>query len=124
MIVGIGTDIVKISRIRESLDRLGERFAERILAASELERFRATTRPERYLAKRFSAKEAAAKALGCGIGEGANWSDIVVENNSAGAPRLRFDGNAARTAAALGVTAIHVSISDEHDYAVAFVVLS
>ena len=67
MILGVGTDIVKVSRIQSSLDRYGERFARRILTAAELSAFLAENRQAHFLAKRFAAKEAVVKALGCGF---------------------------------------------------------
>ena len=70
MIFGIGTDIVSVQRMRRNLGRYGERFARRILSESELEEFRATAKPENFLAKRFAAKEAAAKAMGTGFSGG------------------------------------------------------
>ena len=124
MIVGIGTDLVRIARIEEALQRHGGRFALRILSEEEIHRFRHSSAGVRYLAKRFAAKEAVAKALGCGIGAGARWTDIVVSNDGAGAPLVSLSDRALESAEARGVTHIHLSISDEQDYAIAFVVLS
>ena len=123
MIVGIGTDLARISRLQQSLDRFGDKFAVRILAPVEMEEFRLKTHQARMLAKRFAVKEAAAKALGTGIGE-VSWQDIYIEHDESGAPLLRFQGRADSIARQKNIGQLHVSISDEHDYALAFVVLS
>ena len=84
MIYGIGTDIVQVVRIRESLDRHGERFAERILSDAELAEFRASAHPARFLARRFAAKEAVAKAFGTGFSGGLTFRDITIGHDDAG----------------------------------------
>lgn len=123
MICGIGTDMVKISRIESALAKLGERFARRILSPNEFAVFQETFKPACYLAKRFAAKEAASKALGTGIGA-VSWQDIEVYNDGRGAPGLRFSGNAADKMAQLGAGRAWLSLSDEGDFALAFVVIS
>lgn len=123
MIVGIGTDLVKISRIESSYTRLGDKLAQRILAPQELAGFQASAKPISLLAKRFAVKEAAGKALGTGIGQGVSWHDIYIEHNELGAPILCFQGKAAELAIARQVIAKHVSISDEEDHAIALVIL-
>ena len=82
MIFGVGTDVVEIGRIEKALSRWGERFAERILCAPELNRFRKHKQPASYLAKRFAAKEAFTKALGTGIKAPANWHGVWVTNRA------------------------------------------
>lgn len=124
MILGIGTDLVKIERISKSLERSGEKFAKRILASAELTHFNNSKVPAQFLAKRFAVKEAAGKALGTGIGQGVRWRDITVEHDTIGAPILKFHGRAAELAELKGVEVMHVSISDEMEYATAFVILS
>jgi holo-[acyl-carrier protein] synthase len=123
MIIGIGTDIVQIDRIRQALDRQGERFAARILCADELDRFNEKNQSAHYLAKRFAAKEAASKALGTGIGS-VSWQDMTVLNDVHGAPVITLQGKAKERMETLGASQISVSLSDEVNYAVAFVVLS
>ncbi|WP_019529959.1 holo-ACP synthase [Dasania marina] len=123
MIVGIGTDLVKIDRIEASYQRLGNKFAQRILTPQEFAQFETATKPIALLAKRFAVKEAAGKALGTGIGQGVSWQDISITHNELGAPMLCFSGKAAEYAAARQVCGQHVSISDEDDIATAFVVL-
>jgi holo-[acyl-carrier protein] synthase len=120
---GIGTDIVRIARMEEDLRRYGERFAERILAHSELEEYRASRMPGRFLAKRFAAKEAAVKALGTGFSQGVSLHDVAVAHESGGRPYLIYDGNASRLCREYGITVSHLSIADEAEYAVAFVTL-
>lgn len=123
MIVGIGTDIVRIARFETMLERHGARVAERILSAEELAEFAAAARPARFLAKRFAVKEAVAKAFGTGFRDGLSLRHIGVRNDALGKPSLRFYGRAEELCAQLGVVESHVSIADEHDYAVAFVTL-
>lgn len=123
MIFGIGTDIVEYARIEAMWQRLGQRLAERILSESELPEFLAHAHPARFLAKRFAAKEAFAKALGTGLRAPATFENIGVAHDDLGKPV--FDLGAALQALldARGIHACHLSISDEKALAVAFVVL-
>ena len=123
MIVGIGSDIIKIQRIADSFERLGERFVKRILSVEELVLFNHHSNPIAFLAKRFAAKEAAGTALGVGIGQGISWTEIIVTNDELGAPSLKFVGQAKAWCDRKNVNASHVSLSDEQEFAVAFVVL-
>jgi holo-[acyl-carrier protein] synthase len=123
MIVGIGSDIIKIQRIADSLERLGERFAKRILSEEELIQFSNHSSQIAFLAKRFAAKEAAGKALGVGIGQGISWTQIIVINNELGAPSLKFVDQAKVWCDRKSVNTSHISLSDEQEFAVAFVVL-
>lgn len=123
MIIGIGTDLVEIARIKSALQRHGDRLARRILTPGELERYFEHGKKAHYLAARFAAKEAASKALQSGIGV-ISWQDISVSNTSAGAPRLQLSGNARDLMLGLGARQTFLSLSDERNYALAFVVLS
>ena len=123
MIIGIGTDIVGVARMQASLDRHGERFARRILAPAELEEFLKDKRQAHFLAKRFAAKEALVKALGTGFRDGIRLSDIRVIHDRLGKPGLSCGGAAALLLQKLGVSFSHISLADERDFAVAFVVL-
>jgi len=123
-IVGIGTDIVEITRIAQMLERHPDRFAGRILHPSERERFAAIGNKPAWLAKRFATKEAVAKALGTGIGAEARLQEIETIHAANGRPELRLHGATLATAQALGVAGMQLSVSDERAYAVAFVVLS
>ncbi|MEE4252183.1 MAG: holo-ACP synthase [Alcanivoracaceae bacterium] len=120
MIIGIGTDIVQLSRIRSAIDRRGDALARRLLADSEWQRYQGHPDPTRYLAKRFAAKEAALKALGTGLRRGIRWHDVSVANDASGKPELRLGGAAAQIAP---TCRCHLSISDEQDYALAFVII-
>lgn len=124
MVIGIGTDMVDIRRIEKVYDRHPIRFANRVLNEEERRRWREHPNPVAYLAKRYAVKEAAAKALGVGIGARANLHDFSVSYSPEGAPRLLINGIAKHTADSMGVGQAHVSISDEWPYALAFVVLS
>jgi holo-[acyl-carrier protein] synthase len=122
-IVGIGTDIVEIARIREQRERLGDKLAKRVLTVDELAIYSSVNMPERYLAKRFAAKEAAAKALGTGIGRGVSFQHIHISNDDNGAPLIHFTHGAALRLAQLGGSKGHISIADETHYATATVIL-
>jgi holo-[acyl-carrier protein] synthase len=122
-IIGIGTDIVDISRIEQMLKRHPERFAERILHPTELRRFSTTVNQAAWLAKRFATKEAVAKALGTGIGKDACLQEIETTHDARGKPVLQLHGVTLTTATALGVTSMELSIADERTHAVAFVIL-
>jgi holo-[acyl-carrier protein] synthase len=123
VIVGVGVDIVEVARIRAAYRRFGERFARRILTTEEWVEFTAATRPERFLAMRFAAKEAASKALGTGFKRGVTPARIGVRHAPSGKPSLVFDAELDGLLRALKVDAGHVSLSDETEYAVGYVVL-
>jgi holo-[acyl-carrier-protein] synthase len=127
VIFGIGTDICDVRRIRASLERHGERFARRILADGELATWRArsTRWPERgvrYLASRFSAKEAFSKAVGLGMRMPMTWRSCEVAKLPSGQPVLVLHGALKDWFDARGLVA-HVSVTDETDYAASFVVV-
>ncbi len=127
MIVGIGSDLSDIRRIANSLDRFGDRFVQRVF--TETERTRSDRKPDRAssYAKRFAAKEACAKALGTGIRRGVFWRDMGVVNARSGQPTMALTGGAAMRLAALIPPGfypfIHVSLTDDHPYAQAFVII-
>ena len=123
MIYGIGADIVCVARLERSLARYGERFAARILSDAELTEFRRTLKPAHFLARRFAAKEAAAKAMGTGFVDGLRLRHIEVSHNRQGKPQLRFSGRALDFVLARRIRAAHISLADEADHAVAFVTL-
>jgi len=123
MILGIGTDLCDIGRIERALERFGERFAERILVASELERFRHRRKRAAYLAKRFAAKEAFVKALGTGIHAPANWHGVWVKNLPSGQPVLQFSRELEDLLRKRNILRSHVSLSDERGAAFATVIL-
>src|SRR5262245_51912111 len=121
-IYGIGTDIVAIARIAELYERHDERALEKILTTSEAERCRNHAQPERYLAKRFAAKEALAKALGTGLREPVLMTAIGVVNDELGKPSFEFSPELAEYLRERRLCA-HLSISDERDTAVAYVIV-
>jgi holo-[acyl-carrier protein] synthase len=123
MIFGIGTDIVEVSRIELLLARYGEAFAQRILTVEEWLDFEQSTIKARFLAKRFSAKEAFAKALGCGLRAPATFQNISVTHDDLGKPVLDFKPVLQALLDQRGIRHQHLSISDEKELAVAFVVL-
>lgn len=124
MIVGIGSDIVSIARMEESIAKHKDQaFAKRILVGSEWEQYQSSNNKAALLAKRFAVKEAAAKALGTGFADGITWRHIVTEHDEKGKPVLSLTDAALDKANELGVTGFHLTISDERDCAVAFVVL-
>ena len=127
MIYGIGTDICDVRRIRVSFDRHGERFAQKILADGELATWRARTtrwpdRGLRYLATRFSAKEAFSKAIGMGMRMPMTWRLCEIGKLASGQPVIVLHGDLKDWFDARGLTA-HVSVTDETDYAASFVVV-
>ena len=123
MIFGIGTDIVRVARMQQSLDKHGERFARRILTEHELVGYQHANKPANFLAKRFAAKEATAKAMGTGFRDGLSLKHINVGHDAQGKPLLEFSGLAADFMAEKGIKEAHISLADEQEYAVAFVTL-
>lgn len=123
-IIGIGTDMVAIARIQKIWDQYGMAFAHRILTRGELENLQKNRNPVSFLAKRYAAKEAVAKALGTGFRpEGVLLTDIGVSNDALGRPFLKLSGGAANEMSRKQVIDSHISLSDEKEYALAFVVL-
>jgi holo-[acyl-carrier protein] synthase len=123
MIYGIGTDIVSYARIQSLYEKYGQRAAEHLLSETELGEYAKAADPARYLMKRFAAKEAFAKAMGTGLRAKVTLRRITVCHDELGKPLLAFDEALSNYVANMGVTQYHVSISDERDHAVAFVVL-
>jgi holo-[acyl-carrier protein] synthase len=120
---GIGSDLIRVARLEAVLARHGDRFAARILAFEEQADYARASDRAAFLAKRFAAKEAAAKALGTGIRDGLRLAHFAVAHDRRGRPLLNLRGRAAELAAAAGIVASHLSLSDEGGWALAFVVL-
>jgi len=122
MILGLGLDVAELDRIGENLDRHGDRFIARVLTEAE-----AATLPETgaaaYVAARFAAKEACAKALGTGFADGVTLKSIEVRSLPSGAPTLMLHGRARELAQAMGATRLHLSLTHGRDVAAAVVVL-
>lgn len=123
MIFGIGTDIVRIERMQNALDRYGDKFAERILSGEELKDYHKTEQGARFLAKRFAAKEATAKAMGTGFRDGLSLKHIFVGHDDLGKPVLNYLQKASDFICENKITESHISLADEQEYAVAFVTL-
>jgi holo-[acyl-carrier protein] synthase len=123
MIFGIGADVVEVPRVERLLARYGERFAGRVLHAAEWEGFRASFARAVYLAGRFAAKEAFAKALGTGLRHPVSLTRIGVTNDPLGKPQLQLDAALEALLEAQGVGARHVTLTHERSVACAFVVL-
>ncbi len=127
MIIGIGSDLCDIRRIADTLERFGARFVQRCFTATEQRKSDKRADRAGSYAKRFAAKEACAKALGTGIRAGVFWRDMGVVNLPSGQPTMRLTGGAAERLARLlpaGHEArIHLTITDEHPLAQAFVVI-
>ncbi|RZI40149.1 holo-ACP synthase [Herbaspirillum sp. HC18] len=127
MIYGIGTDIIQISRVEAALARNGERFAEKILGPEELDKYhrrkaKVEARGIRFLASRFAAKEAFSKAIGLGMRMPMTWRAMQTLNAASGKPIAVTSGALKEFMEQNGLTA-QVSITDEADYAVAFVIV-
>lgn len=122
MIIGTGVDITLISRIEGVTAKFPERFAHRILHPVERQAWQRAPYPVRFLAKRFAAKEAASKALGTAIREGVSMQDFIVETGQYGKPLLRLEGRAAEEAAKRGIQHWHLSLTDEGDSVLAWVI--
>ena len=127
MILGLGSDLSDIRRIQESLDRFGDRFKQRVF--TELERTRSDRKADAAAsyAKRFAAKEACAKALGTGMRRGVFWRDMGVVNMRSGQPTMALTGGAAERLKEMTPpghrAVVHLSLTDDHPYAQAFVII-
>ncbi len=128
MIIGIGNDMIDIRRIEKTIERYGDRFLDRVFTETErLKSERRVNRAASY-AKRFAAKEACAKALGTGLSDGVFWRDMGVVNLPSGQPAMTLTGGAAERLQSLvpqnHVAQIHLTITDDHPLAQAFVIIS
>lgn len=123
MILGIGNDLADSRRFEQSLQRIGDRLAKRILSDHEYEGFCSAGQPAVFLAKRFAVKEAVAKALGTGFRQGVSWRDISLHHTELGQPDVRLSGAAQRRFELLRGSAVHVSLSDEGHLISAFAVI-
>lgn len=128
MILGVGSDLIRIDRLAGSIDRFGERFLKRVFTPGEIRQGEELSGKAAiaFYAKRFAAKEAAAKALGTGMRDGIWFTQIEVENDSLGRPSVNVSGAAADLLAERGGekgARLHLTLSDEREFALAFVVL-
>lgn len=127
-VIGLGSDMIHIVRIEHTLSRWGDRFVHRVFTQSEIQKSSARKNKAASFAKRFAAKEACAKALGTGIRGGVHWRDIGVVNLPSGKPTLLLTGGAKDRLAQLtpvGMVAhINVTLSDDHPWAQAIVLIT
>ncbi len=127
MILGIGSDLCDIRRVQASLDRFGDRFVQRLFTETEQAKAKRRTDEASTYAKRFAAKEACAKALGTGMRRGVFWRDMGVINMRSGQPTMSLTGGALERLKEMtppGMKAvIHLSLTDDHPYAQAFVII-
>lgn len=123
-VLGIGTDIVDISRLEKMSDTVRAKLARRVLTDIEYEYYSQLKFPIPYLAKRWAGKEAAVKALGTGIAEGVSFQHLFITSLDSGQPVLNLTDRALELAQQMNANSWHISLSDEVRYAVAFVVFS
>ena len=123
MIIGIGVDIAEIARVDRLHGKFGDRFARRILTADELVEYDRRNKSSSFLAMRFAAKEAVAKACGTGIGEELGFHSMQIDNDAQGKPELRFLDAAGPLVERLQIRNALISLSDEKHYVVAMAVL-
>ena len=122
-IFGIGTDLVNINRVQRLYNKYGQKFVDRILLPEEKELLQSYANPVKFLANRFAGKEAAAKALGTGFSQSVNWKDIGVTKQPSGQPKLIFSKKIKALIAEKEILSAHISLTDDHPWAAAFVVL-
>jgi holo-[acyl-carrier protein] synthase len=123
MITGLGIDVIQNERIRDSIERFGDRFLNRIYTEGEIEYCSKCAQPGIHYAARFAAKEAAFKALGTGWAAGVKWRDVEVVRLPSGKPELHLHGEALARATAAGATRFHVSLTHDQLVSCAVVVL-
>ncbi len=126
MTIAVGTDIIEVERIKQSLSRQGDRLLQRVLMPSEREKYTSFNNEKvriAFLAKRWCAKEAIAKALGTGIAKGIGFQQIEIKHDELGAPLVVLNGEALLRLHSLGAKKALLSLSDEQHYAVAFCTL-
>ncbi len=122
MVVGIGTDLVEIARIESLYLKHPDSFSGRVLSPQEQLQFSKHAQPIHFLAKRWAAKEAIAKALGTGFRNGVSFADMTITHSALGQPLIQLMGKTAEIAENLGITQWSISLSDEIHYALAFVI--
>ena len=122
-IIGIGTDIVEMSRMQATWERFGEHFANRILMDEEMLLFKKTKQPARFLAMRFAGKEAAVKAMGTGFAHGVWLRDVGITSNKWGRPLIIWSERGQKVCDELGIGKGHVSLTDDAGLVMAFAVV-
>jgi holo-[acyl-carrier protein] synthase len=123
VIYGVGIDVVEVRRIEDSMARFGRRLAEKILSTEECSEYDQSPRKARFLARRFAAKEALVKALGTGFRAGLFPGAISVTHDALGKPAFRLETSVSSALEQRGICKSHLSITDEREYALAYVLL-
>ncbi len=123
MIFGVGTDIVELARVQSIYERFGEHFVQRILMDEEIELFRRSKQPARFLAMRFAGKEATVKAMGTGFAHGVWLRDVGILNSPWGRPLVTWSERGRRVCDRLGIGGGHVSLTDDAGLVLAFAVV-
>ena len=123
MILGTGIDIIEVARIRASFEKFGDRFLQRILRPEEIAYCLSHKQPAPFLAARFAAKEAVAKAFGTGIGSQLGWQDMEVRKKESGEPFVVLHAGGLALLAARGGARVHLSLSHTEHYAAAMAIL-
>ena len=123
MVLGVGTDLIEIPRIRQSIDRYGERFLSRVFTPREIAYCQRKKNAAESFAARFAAKEAGAKALGTGISRGVGWLELEVQRDPGDRPALVLTGRALERSRWLGVSTISLSLSHSREVALAVVIM-
>ena len=123
MIFGVGTDVLELSRIQSTYERFGDHFVQRILMEEELQLFRRSKQPVRFLAMRFAGKEATVKAMGTGFAHGIWIRDVGITSNEWGRPVVIWSERGQRVCDRLGIGAGHVSLTDDAGLVIAFAVV-
>ncbi|MCS7025273.1 MAG: holo-ACP synthase [Bryobacteraceae bacterium] len=123
MIVGLGIDLTEVKRVRQAIEKYGDRFLNRIYTPQEIAYVSRKANPWERYAARFAAKEAGMKAIGSGWKQGVTWRDFEVVNLPGGKPTLRLSGVASQLAARLGVRQVSVSLTHTSSFGMAFVIL-
>ena len=123
MIIGVGTDLLEVSRVKKTLKKQAT-FRESVFTSQEINYCEGKKYKDRHYAARFAAKEAFMKALGIGWRYGIRFTEIEIENNDLGKPKLLLKGKAKQMADELGVKEIHVSLSHLKDIACAYVIIT
>ena len=119
VIVGLGTDIIEVTRIGEMIERHGELFLQRVFTEQEIRYCQRRRAASQHYAGRWAAKEAVMKTLGTGFSKGVGWTDIEVVNQKSGAPQIELRGGALRMAASMGIDSVLITISHCRAYATA-----
>lgn len=123
MVLGVGTDLMEIARIAQSIERFGDRFLVRVFTAAEIAYCKRKKNAAESFAARFAAKEAGAKALGTGISHGVTWLEMEVTREPSGRPSLELRGRAAERAKKMGVAKVSLSLTHSRDVAMAVVIM-